>query len=993
MKRRIKWVLLFLTVICLLLAASWLFLLSPALSPENSAGGVEEIIQLASESPYIDFDQDTGILYVNNEVIVFLDSDASLQQVQAFLDFQQAQVDDLMADLHIYRLIYPQQMTFDELEGLVEQLKSNAIVEDAYPNPVILSDSDEIESETVEEKDPVYPDDPWKETLLTKNSWDVEAPGGKNWSVEAIDAPGAWGYLDQISSVKVGLIDTQPDPDHEDLPEIHSSVLTIDTQTGQVETNRYRIEAADHGTHVAGIMNAKWNNGIGISGVMANKGEMYYSSIYYDDQGSLRGEYNNAYTYLLTLKTLLDQDVRVINISQNTDRLVGFAASHGNQNAIEYLSLQADLTEKGLLRILEQHQAEGRPDFLLCISAGNSNNSNYYPDETATYGYREKVSLEQIPRYLLGWRGEKGGSLALYNNFLSLMDEPAIKERVLVVGAIGINVWSSIWGRTRYDYADFSNVGDRVELVAPGVNVYSCVPGGYQSKGGTSMSAPCASGAAGLVFGCNPDLTGPQVKRILMESATGRYYYEGGYSGLLNVKNAVRLALETVGQPAEEILDQKVESGLDLCFVVDTTNSMRDDIENAKENMEKILTQLKDKSHDYRVALIDYRDFADRSGDSGDYPAKVQQYFTSEDKIINSAIQGLDLGYGGDDNETVYSGLMAAVGLDWREKAKKVIIILGDAPPLDPEPVTGYEYSDVVAALFNADIGIDYTESDERVIGSLDKSMITVYSIGTDASEAASEFFEDLSDSTGGSYVNVGDASEVGDAISDSIEQIEVDTRTTVNVDFGPDMGDALVDLYDGDTYLFTAKTNPNGQVVLEDMEPAAYRWKSNGIVAGGSFEIREGSRNVSVRKMKTYWFAPALQFWQQHTLLICAALAAYLALCAAVPVSLGKICTRFRARQTAVVLRKGRKYWKPVPGGGTGQIPDPGAGFGTDSVCPRCGFRNIRAARFCESCGFQLQQIHSEQAGFVCKNCGNLCKNNEKYCSKCGAKIDKDQP
>ena len=139
MKRRIKWVLLFLTVICLLLAASWLLLLSPALSPENSAGGVEEIIQLASESPYIDFDQDTGILYVNNEVIVFLDSDASLQQVQAFLDFQQAQVDDLMADLHIYRLIYSQQMTFDELEGLVEQLKSNAIVEDAYPNPVILS--------------------------------------------------------------------------------------------------------------------------------------------------------------------------------------------------------------------------------------------------------------------------------------------------------------------------------------------------------------------------------------------------------------------------------------------------------------------------------------------------------------------------------------------------------------------------------------------------------------------------------------------------------------------------------------------------------------------------------------------------------------------------------------------------------------------------------------------------------------------------------------
>lgn len=987
MKRWIKRVLIFLAAACLLLAAGWMFLLSPTLSPENSAGGVEEIIQLVSESPYIDFDQDTGILYVNNEVIVFLDSDASPQQVQAFLDFQQAQVDDFMADLHIYRLIYPQQMTFDELEGLVEQLKSNAIVEDAYPNPVILSDSDEIESEPVEERDPVFPDDPWSDSSDKKGTWDVEVPWGENWSVEAIDAPGAWGYLDQISNVKVGLIDTMPDQDHEDLPKFHSSILTIDPETKEVQVNKYNVQKDLHGTHVAGIMVAEWNNGKGMSGIMADKGELYYSLAYEENHTGTVGEACvTAYGYMQSIKVLLDQDVQVINISRNTIRLIGFAASRGNHKAIQYLTLQADLAERTLLEIVEQRQAEGRPDFLICMSAGNSNHLTYYPDEKATYGYRETPAPGQT-------EGEKGGSLAQYNHFLNLIDAQEIKDRILVVGAIEINRAASTAERTRYTYCNFSNVGDRVELVAPGRDVYSTVPGGYSAESGTSMAAPCASGTAGLVFGCNPSLTGPQVKRILMETTTGRYYYEGGYSGLLNAKNAVRLALETVGQSAEQVLDQKVESGLDLCFVVDTTNSMRDDIENAKQNMEQILNQLKSKSQDYRVALIDYRDFADRSGDDNDYPARMQLNFTARDEIINSAIQNLDLGYGGDDNETVYSGLMAAVDLDWREQAKKVIIILGDAPPLDPEPVTGYEYSDVLTALFNADIGIDYTESDERVTSSLDTSLITVYSIGTNASEAASDFFQDISDSTGGNYVNVGDASEVGDAITDSIDQIEVDARTTVNVDFGPDMGDTLVDLYDEDTYLFTAETNPEGQVILEDMEPAAYCWKSNSLVAGGSFEIQEGSRKVSVRQTKTYWFAPALQFWQQHTLLICAALAAYLALCAVVPLSLGKICTRFRARQTAVVLRKGRKYWKPIPGGGTGQIPDPGAGFVADSVCPRCGFRNIRAARFCENCGFQLQQIHSEQAGFVCKNCGNLCKNNEKYCSKCGAKIDKDQP
>lgn len=988
MKRKIKWVLLFLAVICLLLvllAAGWRFFLYPALHGNQGEGEMEKILQIASESEDIDFDEETGILYVNNEVIVFLDSNASQQQVQAFLDSQQAQVDDFMADLHIYRLIYPQQMTFDELESLVEQLKSNAIVEDAYPNPVILSNSDETGSETVEQKDPVYPNDPWSDSRDGKETWDVEVPRGENWSVEAIDAPGAWGYLDQISNVKVGLIDTMPDQTHEDLPQFHSSILTIDPETKEVEINKYNVEKDLHGTHVAGIMVADWNNGKGVSGIMADKGELYYSLAYEENHTGTVGEAcSTAYGYMQSIKVLLDQDVQVINISRNTIRLIGFAASRGNQKAIQYLTLQADLAEKTLLAMVEQRQAEGRPDFVICMSAGNSNHITYYPDETATYGYREEPAPGQT-------EGEKGGSLAKYNHFLNLIDAQEIKDRILVVGAIGIDEEASTAERTRYEYCYFSNVGDRVDLVAPGMSVYSTVPGGYSAEHGTSMSAPCASGTAGLVFGCNPELTGPQVKRILMESTTGRYYYEGGYSGLLNAKNAVQLALETVGQSAEEVLDQRVEAGLDLCFVVDTTSSMQDDIENAKENMEQILDQLKEKSQDYRVALVDYRDFSDRSGDDEDYPARVQQHFTRRDEIINSAIQNLDLGYGGDDNETVYSGLMAAVDLDWRDEAKKVIIILGDAPPLDPEPVTGYEYNDVLTALFDAGIGIDYTESDERVTSSLDASRITVYSIGTDASKAASEFFEDISDSTGGSYVNVDDASQVGDAISDSIEQIEVDPRTTVTVDFGADMSDSVVDLYDGDTYLFTAKTNAAGQVVLEDMEPAAYRWKSNGIVAGGSFEVQENSRNVSVRKTQTYWFAPALKLWQQHTLLICVALAAYLALCTAVPVSLGKVCTSFRARRAEVVPRKDRKPWKQVPGAGTGQISNPGAGPGAGTVCPRCGFRNSRMARFCESCGFQLQQVPAEQSGIVCKNCGNLCKENEKYCSKCGAKIDKD--
>lgn len=68
--------------------------------------------------------------------------------------------------------------------------------------------------------------------------------------------------------------------------------------------------------------------------------------------------------------------------------------------------------------------------------------------------------------------------------------------------------------------ASSSNYGARtVALAAPGVNIYSTLPGnryGYES--GTSMACPAAAGAAALVWSRYPSLTAVQVKKILMDS-------------------------------------------------------------------------------------------------------------------------------------------------------------------------------------------------------------------------------------------------------------------------------------------------------------------------------------------------------------------------------------------------------------------------------------------------------------------------------------------
>jgi subtilisin family serine protease len=70
--------------------------------------------------------------------------------------------------------------------------------------------------------------------------------------------------------------------------------------------------------------------------------------------------------------------------------------------------------------------------------------------------------------------------------------------------------------------ASFSNYGKReVNVFAPGVKIYSSIPGGntYGDKDGTSMASPVVAGLAALILSYYPDLTAEQVKLIIEQSA------------------------------------------------------------------------------------------------------------------------------------------------------------------------------------------------------------------------------------------------------------------------------------------------------------------------------------------------------------------------------------------------------------------------------------------------------------------------------------------
>ena len=113
---------------------------------------------------------------------------------------------------------------------------------------------------------------------------------------------------------------------------------------------------------------------------------------------------------------------------------------------------------------------------------------------------------------------------------------------------------------------------------------------------------------------------------------------------------------------------------INLAFLLDCTSSMEASIENAKEKIQSIVEESKERfGGQMKIAFIGYRDYCDTN--------KIErlEFTDSVDKFKEFVGNVKDSG-GGDTCEDVIGGLKEVLYLEWEERSQRILIHIADAP-------------------------------------------------------------------------------------------------------------------------------------------------------------------------------------------------------------------------------------------------------------------------------------------------------------------------
>ncbi|MEO8840286.1 MAG: vWA domain-containing protein [Kofleriaceae bacterium] len=135
---------------------------------------------------------------------------------------------------------------------------------------------------------------------------------------------------------------------------------------------------------------------------------------------------------------------------------------------------------------------------------------------------------------------------------------------------------------------------------------------------------------------------------------------------------------------------------VDIVFAVDTTGSMGGLLDGAKRTVWSIASHVRelDKNADVHVGLVAYRDYG-----QGDAYVTKDFAMTGDLDAVFAELSTYQAAGGGDVPEDVDAALDDAVHkMEWRGNAKKMIFLVGDAPPASRHEVPTFDVSSRDAA-------------------------------------------------------------------------------------------------------------------------------------------------------------------------------------------------------------------------------------------------------------------------------------------------------
>lgn len=218
-----------------------------------------------------------------------------------------------------------------------------------------------------------------------------------------------------------------------------------------------RGEGREHGTHVAGTAIGNSDNNQGLCGI-APKCKFMPIQIA-DNQGNM-----SSITILSGILYAIHHNANVVNLSVGN--------YYGNDVTSLPVSEQKELID------------------------------NYYKDETIFWNDVFQFALDENVVLVLA---------AGNQNIMAGIDPFARTNKALIVSA---------YQKDRRPKAEFSNFGQYTNISAPGVEIYSSVPGGkFDFLQGTSMSSPIVTGAVALIKSKFPDLKAEDIISIIRQTA------------------------------------------------------------------------------------------------------------------------------------------------------------------------------------------------------------------------------------------------------------------------------------------------------------------------------------------------------------------------------------------------------------------------------------------------------------------------------------------